>query len=283
MVWDSAFRAITSMQPQWSSNWTAWKWALKGQLCRVPWPWSTWMPFSCQPALRVLQQPHRYSHSSKLLTLNKHITTFSMLYQLFLLIYYFFFNPRGFLQSTPGHIQAPPGHLKGPQATSKWHAPLVDSGCCHREKVNRSMNLINSMRLTSSPYLFMRKMMPFRGYTGSSTLTLLTLHTWVMTALNPGLIMLPSPLLLLVWSHFTQFKMAEIYPTIILFLWNYSGVSTSASTLFHGCLVKGHPWKLLQVSNAVSCSLTTLESKLSDDTVSCSNPKCVVHQMQLKK
>ena len=45
----------------------------------------------------------------------------------------------------------------------------------------------------------------------------LALHTWVMMVLNPGLIMLPSPLLFVVQSpQYTQFKMAQIYPTITL-------------------------------------------------------------------
>jgi len=35
----------------------------KGQLSRVPWPGNTWMPFTFQPALRVLQQPHKHSDS----------------------------------------------------------------------------------------------------------------------------------------------------------------------------------------------------------------------------
>jgi len=30
-----------------------------------------------------------------------------------------------------GHIKAPKWHLKGLLATSKWHALLVYSGCCH--------------------------------------------------------------------------------------------------------------------------------------------------------
>jgi len=31
----------------------------KGQLSRVLWPGNSWMPFTFQPALRVLQQPHK--------------------------------------------------------------------------------------------------------------------------------------------------------------------------------------------------------------------------------
>jgi len=35
----------------------------KEQLSRVPWPGNSWMPFTFQPALWVLQQPHKHSHS----------------------------------------------------------------------------------------------------------------------------------------------------------------------------------------------------------------------------
>jgi len=40
----------------------------KGQLSRVPWPGNSWMPFTFQPALRTLQQPHKHSHSLQLAT-----------------------------------------------------------------------------------------------------------------------------------------------------------------------------------------------------------------------
>ena len=42
----------------------------KGQLSRVPWPGNSWMPFTFQPALQALQQPHKHSHTLQLLTLN---------------------------------------------------------------------------------------------------------------------------------------------------------------------------------------------------------------------
>jgi len=35
----------------------------KGQLSRVPWPGNSRMPFTFQPALQTLQQPHKHSHS----------------------------------------------------------------------------------------------------------------------------------------------------------------------------------------------------------------------------
>jgi len=39
---------------------------LKGQLSRVPWPGNSWMPFTFEPALWALQQPHKHSHSLQL-------------------------------------------------------------------------------------------------------------------------------------------------------------------------------------------------------------------------
>ena len=70
---------------------------------------------------------------------------------------------KDFLQSTGRPHPTLPGHLKGLQATSKWHAPLLIPVAA-MQKVNRSMNLINSMNVTSSHYLFMRKIIPFHGY-----------------------------------------------------------------------------------------------------------------------
>jgi len=35
----------------------------KDQLSRVPWPGNSWMPFTFQPALWALQQPHKHSCS----------------------------------------------------------------------------------------------------------------------------------------------------------------------------------------------------------------------------
>ena len=40
----------------------------RGQLSRVPWSGNLWMPFTFQPALQVLQQPHKQSHSLQLAT-----------------------------------------------------------------------------------------------------------------------------------------------------------------------------------------------------------------------
>ena len=40
--------------------------ALKDQLSRVPWSGNSWMPFTFQPTLWALQQPHKHSHSLQL-------------------------------------------------------------------------------------------------------------------------------------------------------------------------------------------------------------------------
>jgi len=37
---------------------------LKGQLSRVPWPGNSWIPFTFQPALWALQQPHIHTHTN---------------------------------------------------------------------------------------------------------------------------------------------------------------------------------------------------------------------------
>ena len=70
----------------------------KGRLSRVLWPGKTWMPFTFQPTLRVLQQPntHSYSFQQAIHTQVAH-TTFNRLCQFFPP---FFLSPRRFLQST---------------------------------------------------------------------------------------------------------------------------------------------------------------------------------------
>jgi len=62
--------------PQLYPLWQALDWGLarkwvgprmpKSQLSRVPWPGNLWMPLAFQPDLRVLQQPHKHSHSLQL-------------------------------------------------------------------------------------------------------------------------------------------------------------------------------------------------------------------------
>jgi len=74
------------------------------------------MTFTFQPALWVLQQPHKHSHSLQLATHIEHITTFNMLYQLFRFVLLLL---KDFIKVSHGHIKALKWHLKGPLATSK--------------------------------------------------------------------------------------------------------------------------------------------------------------------
>jgi len=67
---------------------------LKGQLSRVPWPGNLRMPFT---ALRVLQQPHRYSHSLQP-AIHTQLAYHYIQYALSTLSFSFV-SPRGFLQS----------------------------------------------------------------------------------------------------------------------------------------------------------------------------------------
>jgi len=108
----------------------AWKWAgprmPKGQLSRVSWSGNSWKPFTFQPALRALQQPHKQSHSLQLATdteLAHHsLSTLSI-----------FLSKRISSKYHAVTSKHQPGHLKGLLATSKWHALLVYSGCRHGE------------------------------------------------------------------------------------------------------------------------------------------------------
>jgi len=75
---------------------------LKGQLSRVPWPGNSWMPFTFQPALVVLQLPHKHSNSLQLVIhteLAYHYIQYALstLSAFFLFVCFFFL---GFLQST---------------------------------------------------------------------------------------------------------------------------------------------------------------------------------------
>ena len=49
----------------------------------------------------------------------------------FYCVFFFFKCWRIFFKVPPSHMKVPPDHYKGPQATSRGHAPLVDSGCRH--------------------------------------------------------------------------------------------------------------------------------------------------------
>jgi len=93
---------------------------LKGQLSRVPWPRNSWIPFTFQPALWVLQKPHKHSHSLQLATPSS----------------------RGYLQSTAWPHQSTEMALE--RATS--HIKVTHPPCLFWlppwENVNRSTTLI---------------------------------------------------------------------------------------------------------------------------------------------
>jgi len=104
----------------------------KGQLSRVPWPGNSWMPFTFQPTLWALQQPHNHSHSLQQ-AIPTELAHHYIQYALSTLsVFFFFFEVQeDFFKVQHGHIKAPKWHLKGLLATSKWHALLVYSGCQH--------------------------------------------------------------------------------------------------------------------------------------------------------
>jgi len=98
---------------------------------RVPWPENLWMPFTFQPALWALQQPHKHSHSLQLCSYC-HWTSTSLHSIGFINSQLFSCKVfKRFFKVPHSHIRALPSHLKGPLATSKWHTLLVYSGCHH--------------------------------------------------------------------------------------------------------------------------------------------------------
>jgi len=109
----------------------------KGQLSTVSWPGNSWMPFTFQPALWALQQPHKHSHSLQLATdteLAHHYIQY--VYQLFPL---FILSQIGFLQSTLW-----PHEMALERAAS--HIKMTHPRCLFQlppwENVNRSTTLI---------------------------------------------------------------------------------------------------------------------------------------------
>ena len=114
---------------------------LKGQLSRLSWPGNSWMPFTFQPGLQALQQPHKDPYSLQLpihTQLGHHNIQHAIwTHSLFCCCFFF---PR-YLQCTAkanqstkmtiewatSHIKALKWHLNGTLATSKWHTLLVYS------------------------------------------------------------------------------------------------------------------------------------------------------------
>jgi len=109
----------------------------KGQFSRVPWPGNSWIPFNFQPALRVLQQPHKHSHS-----LQQAIHTQLAFNSLFLC-------PKGFLQSIMWRHQS----TTRPLERAASHIKVTHPPCLFRlpswENVNRSTTLIHCMWVMS--------------------------------------------------------------------------------------------------------------------------------------
>ena len=67
---------------------------LKGHLSRVPWPGNLWMPFTFQPALWALQQPHKRLHSLQLATYTQ-LAHHYIQYALSTLSGFYFFKSKG--------------------------------------------------------------------------------------------------------------------------------------------------------------------------------------------
>ena len=170
----------------------------KGQLCRVPWPGNS----GCHSLASLLFE--RFSSPTNIhIPLSCSHWTSTSLHSIcfinsFCFFLKFYLSSRGFLQSTA--CMATSKRCKATWKDRRPHqvtCPPCGFWLLSWEKVNRAMNLINSMRLPSLINYSWEKWHHFVD-TGSSTLTVLiklALHTWVMMALNPGLIMLPSPLL----------------------------------------------------------------------------------------
>jgi len=86
------------------------------------------MPFTFQPALRALQQPHKHSHSLQLATHTQlHIITFNINSFWFSLL-----SPRRFLQSTTWSHPSTTRPLKRAASHIKVMRPPCYSGCHRR-------------------------------------------------------------------------------------------------------------------------------------------------------
>ena len=130
----------------------AWKWArprmLRGQLSRVPWPGNSWMPFTFQPALQQFSSPTRFTltpaNYSHWTNTSLHSICFINSFGLF-----FFTSKRISPKYWTATFKCRQANWKGCRSHQSdtppcWFwLPLW-------EKVNRSRNLINSMRVTSS-------------------------------------------------------------------------------------------------------------------------------------
>ena len=110
----------------------------KGQLSRVPWPGTSWMPFTFQFALRALQQPHKQSHSLQLAT-HTELAHHYIQYALSTLT----LSPRVFLQSTTWPHQSTEMALERATSPIKVAHPPCLLRLSPWENVNRSTTLYN--------------------------------------------------------------------------------------------------------------------------------------------
>ena len=139
---------------------------LKGQLSRVSWSGNSWMPFTFQPGLQALQQPHKDSHSLQL-PIHTHWTSIHSACFMNSFPFFFFFFQEDIFNVPQSHIKTPKWHLKGPLATSKhwkwhlngmlatskWHTvlvynyiiiPLATMGKSKQINISKSQSMISS-------------------------------------------------------------------------------------------------------------------------------------------
>ena len=112
-------------------------------------------------------------------------------------------------------------------------------------------------------------------------------------ALNPGLIILllslpPFPLWFPLCSHFVMAGTCLstiLLPFLLVFpqlLWNLRQEYT-IWPLLRGLGPPLKTYMYAKYQNGIACSLVSLENMLSDDIVSCCNPSCSSHQVQIEK
>ena len=129
----------------------------KGQLSRVPWPVNSWMLFTFQPALQVLQQPHKHLHSLQLAN-HTQLAYRYIQYALWTLSVFFLFVFQSTMwpyQSTEMALERAASHIKVTRSPGLFRLPPW-------EIVSRSTTLIYGTWVRSSHYLFMRKITWFR-------------------------------------------------------------------------------------------------------------------------
>jgi len=92
----------------------------------LSWPGNSWIPFTFQPALQALQQPHKHSYSLQLAIHTRSAST--LLHSKGFMISIFFLSPTGFLQSIAWSHQSTESALE--RATS--HIKVTCPPCLFR-------------------------------------------------------------------------------------------------------------------------------------------------------